>query len=342
MITMDGAMGEGGGQVLRTSLGLSAQTGQAFEIHNIRVKRKNPGLGRQHLTAVRAAAAICDAEICGDEVGSTRLRFVPKAVKAGEYHFSVGTAGSANLVFQTVLPALMLADGPSTVVFEGGTHNSAAPPFHFIETVFLPLLARMGVQVSVQLESWGFYPAGGGRFTATIHPTDSLQPLALHQRGLVGRLHPTVVCANLPRGVAGRELSAVTEGLGLSMRMGEVVQLKRGRGPGNVVMVTVESEQITELFASFGQRGLPAEDVAAHVCKQVKEYVAHGAPVGGFLADQLLIPLALAKSGSFRTGPLSMHTQTNIDVVERFLPVRFTRVEAPGDTWTIGVLPVRS
>ena len=146
------AMGEGGGQVLRTSLGLSAHTGLAFEIHNIRIKRKNPGLGRQHLTAVRAAAAICDAEISGDEVGSTRLRFVPKAVKAGPYHFAVGTAGSANLVFQTILPALMLANGPSTVVFEGGTHNSAAPPFHFIERVFLPLLARMGVQVAVQLE----------------------------------------------------------------------------------------------------------------------------------------------------------------------------------------------
>ncbi len=338
MIEIDGAMGEGGGQVLRSAVGLSALTGQPVAVGNIRIRRKNPGLGRQHLTAVRAAAQICGAVLCGDEMGSTRLRFEPGEVRGGEYQFSVGTAGSANLVLQTVLPALMLADEPSALTLEGGTHNQAAPPFQFLERVFGPLLGKMGPKLSLNLDAWGFYPAGGGCFTATIQPVSALTPLDLGERGYLRTIGPTAVCGLVPRSVGRRELAVVSDRLGLGRPFGDVVVLKRPRGPGNVVMIAVESEHVTELFTGFGKRGVSAEQVAEGVCTQVRAYLDHDAPVGPYLADQLLIPMALAGSGSFRTGPLSLHTKTNLQVVERFLPVKFKTTDAGGGTWQVAVV----
>src|SRR6185295_18962730 len=159
MLKLDGSVGEGGGQILRTALALSALTGQPFQIDRIRAQRRKPGLMRQHLTAVRAAAEVCQATVAGDSLGSMALSFVPGAVKAGSYSFAVGTAGSATLVLQTVLPPLLVAAGPSTLTIEGGTHNPLAPPFDFLERSFLPLVARMGPQFEARLERWGFYPA---------------------------------------------------------------------------------------------------------------------------------------------------------------------------------------
>jgi len=170
MIWIDGSFGEGGGQILRTALSLSLATGIPFRIENIRAGRKNTGLLRQHLTAVRAAAEIGSAEVEGATLGSSALTFSPGAVRAGEYRFAVGTAGSGTLVFQTILPALLRAPAPSRVIIEGGTHNEFAPPFDFLATTLLPLIRRMGARVSLTLERYGFYPAGGGRFVAVIEP----------------------------------------------------------------------------------------------------------------------------------------------------------------------------
>src|SRR5689334_333662 len=176
MLKLDGSVGEGGGQILRTALALSALTGQPFEIEKIRAKRRKPGLLRQHLTAVRAATALCQAQVEGDSLGSMTLRFVPGDVKPGEYAFAIGTAGSATLVLQTVLPPLLLASRPSKITIEGGTHNPLAPPVDFLDRSFLPLVRRMGPRVRVQLERWGFYPAGGGRISVEIEPVQRLQP----------------------------------------------------------------------------------------------------------------------------------------------------------------------
>src|SRR5579883_1362869 len=183
MIRIDGAYGEGGGQMLRSALSLSLVTGKPFSIENIRAKRERPGLLRQHLTAVLAAAEVGGAEITGANLGSTSLTFSPGRVKAGDYRFAVGTAGSATLVLQTVLPALMLAEGASHVSIEGGTHNTAAPPFDFLDRSFLPLIGRMGPQIRLELDRYGFYPAGGGCIRATIEPTRQLAPLDLQMRG---------------------------------------------------------------------------------------------------------------------------------------------------------------
>jgi RNA 3'-terminal phosphate cyclase (ATP) len=170
MIELDGSVGEGGGQILRTSLALSMCTGQPVTLNNIRAKRAKPGLMRQHLTCVDAAREVSGAQVQGAELGSQSLAFEPGRVRAGDYRFNVGTAGSCTLVLQTVWPALLLAGERSTLTLQGGTHNPMAPPFHFLERSFAPLVRRLGAGVSLTLRRHGFYPAGGGEMQATVEP----------------------------------------------------------------------------------------------------------------------------------------------------------------------------
>jgi RNA 3'-terminal phosphate cyclase (ATP) len=337
MITIDGTMGEGGGQVLRTSLALSLVTGTPFRIENIRAGRGKPGLLRQHLTAVKAAAAIGQAEVEGAELGSRRLTFRPTTVRPGDYTFSVGTAGSASLVLQTVLPPLLTASGPSTLALEGGTHNPLAPPFDFIASAFLPLLRRMGATVDAHLERPGFYPAGGGRFVVTIEPARALSALELLARGDVRRTRARAIVANLPRHIADRELHVVQRRLGWDASCLEVVAVDDARGPGNVVMLDIESEHVTEVFTGFGERNVRAEAVAERAADAARRYLAAGVPVGRQLADQLLVPLALARGGAFRTLALTRHTTTNIEVIQHFTDVRIVQHHAARDDVRIEV-----
>jgi RNA 3'-terminal phosphate cyclase (ATP) len=321
MLTLDGSFGEGGGQILRTALGLSLVTGTPFTIERIRAGREKPGLLRQHLTAVQAAAEVGKAEVAGAAIGSRALTFKPGRVGPGTYAFSVGTAGSATLVLQTVLPALLAASGPSTLTFEGGTHNPWAPPFDFLEKAFLPLLGRMGAPVAVRLERRGFYPAGGGRFTAEIRPAPRLARLDLPERGAVRAIRAAAVVAALPADIARRELRALAGRLPLDPSRGSVVEDDVSAGPGNAVLVEVESEHVTEVFTGFGEKRVSAERVAGRVADEVRAYLDAGVPVGEHLADQLLLPLAQAGGGSFATLPLSLHATTNIEVIRKFLGV---------------------
>ncbi len=293
MITIDGSQGEGGGQILRSSLALSALTGQPFHIQNIRAGREKPGLMRQHLTAVNAAAAICSAGVQGAAIGSRELTFHPNRVKPGDYTFSVGSAGSTTLVLQTVLPPLMLADASSTLTLEGGTHNIHAPPFDFLEKTFLPIVNRMGPKVSIMLERAGFYPAGGGRFTARIEPVKKLEPVELIERGPITHRLARAVCAALPGTIGMRELEEVRRGLGWPPEALEMRQLPEGQGPGNILTIEMGSVHVTEVFTGFGQRGVTAEAVAQSAVAEAKAYLASGAPVGEHLADQLILPPAL-------------------------------------------------
>ena len=334
MLLIDGAQGEGGGQILRTALALSLVTGMPFRLERIRAGRERPGLLRQHLTAVTAATEVGGAETEGAALGSTALLFRPGKVRAGAYRFAVGTAGSTGLVLQTVLPPLLLAAGPSTLVLEGGTHNPYAPPFDFLERAFLPLLARMGPRVSVTLDRPGFYPAGGGQLTATIEPVRALAPLTLLERGETRRRHARAMVANLSRRIATRELSMVQDKLGWTDGELETVSLgpDATRGPGNVLLLELESAHVTEVFTGFGEAGVRAETVAERATEAVREYLAAQAPVGPYLADQLLVPLALAGRGTFRTAPLTRHATTNIDVIRQFLDVPVTVTRAPEET----------
>ncbi len=324
MITIDGSLGEGGGQILRTSLALSLVTGQPFRIEKIRAGRKNPGLLRQHLTAVNAATEIGQAEVKGEAIGSQHLTFTPGKIKAGEYAFAVGTAGSATLVLQTVLPALLVGDSETTTLtLEGGTHNPFAPPFDFLVKAFLPIVNRMGAGVAATIERHGFYPAGGGKFVVSINPAAQLRPLELRERGAITAQAARAIVAHLPFDIAERELSLIARKLNLPGEAlhGETIQMSPG--PGNVVSVEITSQHVTEVFTGFGERGISAEAVANSVIKEARAYLAADVIAGEYLADQLLLPFALAGGGAFTTLPLSKHSTTNMEVIQKFLAVQF-------------------
>jgi len=322
VLKIDGSQGEGGGQILRSALALSLVTGTPFRIEKIRAGRAKPGLLRQHLAAVKAAEAVGQAQVDGAELGATELVVRPGVVRGGEYHFAVGSAGSACLVLQTVLTPLLLAPGPSVLVLEGGTHNPAAPPWDYVAGVFLPMIERMGPRVTTRLEHPGFFPAGGGRFRVEIAPVTRLSPISVLERGEIRRRRASALVAHLPRVVGERELAVVCQKLSGFEAASEVREIKDTPGPGNVLLVELECDHVAEMFVGFGERGLRAEEVADRVVHEVRQYLLAGVPVGPHLADQLVLPLALAGAGTFRTTPVTRHMETNIEVVQKFLPVR--------------------
>jgi RNA 3'-terminal phosphate cyclase (ATP) len=333
-ITIDGSQGEGGGQVLRSSLALSLVTGRPFVIEKIRAGRKKPGLLRQHLTAVLAAAEVGAAEVEGAVLGSRRVVFRPNQVRSGDYAFRVGTAGSATLVLQTVLPAILLAEGESNLTLEGGTHNPMAPPVDFLEKAYLPLVNRLGPLVDVQLVRPGFYPAGGGEFTVRVQPTKQLGRLELVDRGQIVARRVRAMVANLPRHIAERECRTIAQETGWGEVLFTIDEVKGSRGPGNAVMIELEAEHITEVFTAFGQLGVRAEAVATEALCQAEEYLAAGVPVGNHLADQLMLPLGIgvylgSGGGVFRTMKLSLHATTHLEILRRFLEIE-ARVDCEG------------
>jgi RNA 3'-terminal phosphate cyclase (ATP) len=337
MITIDGSFGEGGGQIIRSACALSLITGKPFRIYNVRARRDRPGLQRQHLTAVNAAAEIGRAKVDGAGVGSREFTFVPGKVAPGEYLFRIGTAGSTTLVFQALLPPLMLDAEPSRLTLEGGTHNVHAPPFEFLQKTFLPLINRMGARVSVELERYGFYPPGGGRFHVLIEPCTEWRRLDLLERGHLRGQRARALVVNLPQGIAERELDLIGMEMGWSKEQLQLETSTNTYSPGNVVAIEIESEQLTEVITGIGERGVRAETVAARAVKEARQYLASGAPVGEHLADQLLIPLALAGGGSYMTGPPSLHTTTNIEVIKKFLNADITASPVSDKTWKIEV-----
>jgi RNA 3'-terminal phosphate cyclase (ATP) len=337
-VEIDGAQGEGGGQVLRSSLALSLCTGTPLRMGNIRARRRKPGLLRQHLTAVRAAVEIGGAKVEGDALGSTELLFEPGPARAGDYRFAIGTAGSATLVLETVLWPLLLAPGRSRLVLEGGTHNPLAPPFDFVARSLVPLLREMGAVVEVTLERAGFYPAGGGRMTVEIEGGRPLRPLVRLERGPLVRTGARALIAGLPVSIARRELEVVHERLGWSRRELEVERIE-AHGPGNVLMLELEHGGGTTVIAAFGEKGVRAEDVAARAVEEAQRFVAAEVPVDEHLADQLLVPLALAGGGSFSTVEPSLHTRTNAEIVQRWLPMDIAFTDEGGGAHRVEVRP---
>jgi RNA 3'-terminal phosphate cyclase (ATP) len=329
VILIDGSEGEGGGQILRSSLALSICTQQPFRIEKIRANREKPGLMRQHLTAVKAAAEICGAEVEGAELGSNALTFRPSTLKGGQYSFAIGTAGSCTLVLQTVLPALLTAPTASTVRISGGTHNRGSPPFDFLQRAFLPLMARMGANVAIDLTRYGFFPRGGGEIRVEIAPVTQWSRLDLHDRGIRTSAFAESYIAAIPLHVAQRELEVIGRMLNWPQEQRHVRGLSNDLGPGNAVTITIAHEHVTEVFTGFGERGVRAEEVGETAAREARAYIAHAAPVGEHLADQLLLPMALAGGGSFTCTEITPHLRSNALVIERFTDTR-TRIEASG------------
>jgi RNA 3'-terminal phosphate cyclase (ATP) len=335
-IIIDGSFGEGGGQVLRTSISLSAITGTPVRIENIRAGRKKPGLMRQHLTSIKAAAEICGAKTKGLELRSNEISFVPGEVEGGDYRFDIGSAGGTVLVAQTIIPILSHAKTPSTVTIIGGTHNMWAPTYDYLHRAFLPLFNRMGGCVSAELIKHGFYPAGGGEINLAVKPTRDKHVLDLQERGEKTCANIVAVLANLKRDIANREIKAITHRMDIEKDQSEILHVD-GPGPGNVVSVFMDYENVTEVFIGLGQHGVRAESIANAVVSEAREYFTSDAAVGPHLADQLLLPMVLMKGGKFTTSEITEHTRTNIDIIKRFIDIDIITEQIARKLWGVTV-----
>ena len=332
MLHIDGRLGEGGGQVLRTSLSLSALTGRSFRLTHIRANRGKPGLRPQHLTAVRAAARTCGAALAGDAIDSRTLEFRPAMPpQPGDYHFDVsdaaqgGSAGAVTLIFQAILWPLLFAGGRSRVTMRGGTHVPMSPPWHYVAHVLRPAFARIGANFDTVLEAWGWYPVGGGVMTATIEPAARLDaPVFEHVPAarVEGVAAVTNLPADIPQRMAGRATNLLAAA-GLRPRIGP--RREKGAGPGAGIFLWLPGGG----FGAIGRRGWPADQVAEAAVAETLAFVDNTAMVDRYLADQLLLPLALAHGRTrYTTNHLTLHTVTNADLLRLWLD---TRIDIAGD-----------
>ncbi len=349
-IHIDGSLGEGGGQVLRTSLALSALTGQPVQISNIRARRRNPGLAPQHLAGVKALARVCAAEVKGASINSSRVDFTPGVpAQAGTYFFDIstlagqGSAGAVTLLLQTLLWPLLYAEGESRLTLRGGTHVAWSPPVDYVRDVLLPTLAPMGVDVTCELTAWGFYPVGGGELQVTIRPvTEPLRPLELTERGELVKVTGVGVAAELPAHIAQRISNRATNVL-RQARLSATITPERVRssGPGAGIFLTAEYAQSRAGFSALGKQGKPSDAVADEACEALLTHHIDGAPVDTHLADQLLVPLALAAGKSvFRTSQITQHLLTNADVIRAFIDAEIVIDGAEGEPGTVTVVGI--
>lgn len=327
LVQIDGSFGEGGGQIIRTSLSLAAMTGRAVEISNVRGRRAKPGLQPQHLASVRAAAALCDAIVSGDAVGSTFFTFAPQApVRAGEYRFDIGTAGAATLVVQTVLVPLALS-GASRVTVTGGTHVPHSPPIEYLEAVYLPALRRAGLDAALSYSAAGFYPRGGGQVEVEIGASAAPQPLDLSERGRLESLRAFVVTSNLPAHVAERGAATIEQAMkAIGRRVVIEPREKPGPGPGAAVVLAAQCQNGFAAWSSVGELRKPMEKVAQAPCQEFlrwwKSGAAQGAACDEHLADQLVLPLCFARGQSLWSTPVvTEHLRTVLEVARRFLAI---------------------
>ncbi|NLI73184.1 MAG: RNA 3'-phosphate cyclase [Euryarchaeota archaeon] len=332
MLKIDGAFGEGGGQILRSSVALSALTGKDIEIVNIRSKRTRSGLAAQHLTAVRGVAELCSASLKGDELGSTSLKFSPREVLGGEYEFNVGTAGSVTLVLQACMLAALHADGPVTMTIKGGTNVRMSPPVDHYQNVLLPLLEKMHVDVDLEILHRGFYPQGGGSVTATFMPPRAVMPLKILERGHPRGITATSFVQNLPEHIAQRMEHAVRKSL-----LGESItanrQFSSGSSSGAGIYLSAKFDNTILGADALGERGIPAERVGEDAAERIKDELEGDGTLDVHTADQLLPYMALATGpSSFKVRELSSHLTTQIWLLPQFLPVE---IELDGPTITV-------
>ena len=336
-IEIDGSMGEGGGQVLRTSLSLAILTGRALRLENIRARRPKPGLMAQHLKAVEAAAAISGARVEGAYLGSGSLLFEPREIRAGAYSFDIGTAGSTSLVLQTILVPLAFAPEASTVVVTGGTHVPWSPSFHYLDWQWAPFLRRIGFDPRLELEQAGFYPRGGGRVRATIGPSSRQAPLRIVERGALLRIRGISGVGKLDRGIAERQERRARERLAdlcreIAIEIAEVP----AASPGTFLLLLAECEHSQACYCGLGARGKRAEQVADEASEGMIAFLDGNGAVDPWLADQLILPLAIAGAESeLRTARVTEHLLTNAQVVKQFLSVRIEIAGERGEAGTI-------
>ncbi|SPL71374.1 RNA 3'-terminal phosphate cyclase [Acinetobacter stercoris] len=320
-IQIDGSVGEGGGQILRTALALSMITGKAFELKNIRAGRKKPGLMRQHLVCVNASEQISHAETQGAELHSQNLYFSPQNIQAGHYDFHIGSAGSTTLVLQTILPALMIQENPSQISIHGGTHNPMAPTVDFIEHCFASTLAEIGIEIGINTLRAGFFPIGAGQININIQPWLCRKHYSKLKRGKLLELQAFAATLNIPPDIAQRELDILNNKLELTHQKQLYLQ---GISQGNSAFVIAKFEHHTQVFSALGEKGKPAENVAKNLAKEVRIYLDSDAAADEYLTDQLLLPLALGNGGEFTAQIISKHTRTQAEIIQMFMDCEIT------------------
>ena len=339
-IEIDGSFGEGGGQILRTALSLSLLTGKSLRIYNLRAKRAKPGLRAQHLCAVDSAVKISQSQVQGAEIGSKEILFFPEPVRAGKYQINIGTAGSTSLVFQTLLPALLFQDQPSELQIIGGTHNPKSPSFDFIKDCFLELLKKLGIKVEAKILRYGFYPRGGGEVIYKIYLwKKSATYLKLTELVEWKNLTGEILLAGLPGHIAERERAELEKRLGLSSEQIKTNFLPSDQGPGNAIILRCFSQERVEVFTGYGEPGKRAERVAGELARMVKNFLKSQAQVDLYLADQILLYLALGKGGEFTTSFLSSHFHTNLKIIQKFLEIEAQIYSLAPDRWLVKIIP---
>lgn len=323
MLEIDGTYGEGGGQILRSALTLALITGRAFHLRRVRAGRAKPGLRPQHLQAVRAAAEIGRAMVRGGELESQDLIFEPGPVRPGHYEFDIGTAGAASLVLQTLLVPLGLGSESSTVRVVGGTHVPWSPCFHYLDRQWCHHLEQIGFRLNLKLVRPGFYPPGGGCIAAEVAAVETLRAQEWTRRGQLLDIEVLSAAANLPEHVIERQRDQARRRLaGLNCPLSVRVQRWEADSPGTLLVLLARFEHSQACFFALGARGKPAERVADEAVEQLLAFIGTGAVVDEYLADQILVPLALAGPGSvLRTARVTQHLLTNAWVVQQFLPV---------------------
>lgn len=336
MIEIDGALGEGGGQIFRSSLTLSMCLNKPVKIVNIRARRSKPGLLRQHLTCLKAAQEISGAKVEGDFLGASTVTFEPGMVSPGHYRFSVGSAGSTTLVFQTVFLPLALASKPSVIELRGGTHNGMAPSVDFIEQSFLPLVSQVGWNAKMTLEAYGFYPRGGGAWSVSILPIETKARLDMVSTEKATEIRAVASSANLPAHITQRELSYLKQHSG-APALGVEQRLVESPGPGNILSLHYRTPQLTSVFEVVGDKGVSAERVASSVVRAYQDYRASGAVICEHLADQLVLPLLMAQGGRYKTGRPSQHLLSNIHVVNQFTEAPIELGQSGKHAWIVDV-----
>ena len=329
MLEIDGNYGEGGGQILRSSLSLSAILNRPIRITGIRAGRKKPGLAPQHLTCVNAVAAITNADVIGGQLGSQTLMFRPQEISGGNYTFDVAeirpSAGALSLVFQSVALPLSFAKVSSTVTLRGGTHVPWSPTVHYLQQIFIPMVAKFGFQGSIQLNKWGWFPKGGGEVIAKVQPSADWHSAQLDHRGKLQAIYGISSASNLPEHIINRQHNQIQKRLA---QFGSLVNIERINGEsigrGTLVFLKAEFEHVQAGFSALGARGKQAERVADEACEVLEDFLTSDAAIDPHLADQLILPMALAKGESrFTTSQITRHLTTNIWLVQQFLPVQF-------------------
>jgi RNA 3'-phosphate cyclase len=333
-IDIDGSFGEGGGQILRTALALSVIFRRPVTFYNIRAKRKNPGLGHQHLMAVNALAQISGARVEGNIIGSQKLTFIPGEISPGEYHFVIGTAGSVTLLLQALLLPLCLSRKRSRLILEGGTHVPLSPPYHYFSEVLFPILSFMGVSVRGRIDQWGWYPKGGGVLHVEIEPSPFLGPISMLERGSLRKIRGFSAASLLPKHVAERQREEATRRIEKEMKVKAEITIlpdPPSRGPGSLLFLVAELEGALTGFSSLGRRGKKAEEVAGEAVNSLKGYLEGKGCVDPYLADQLIPFMAMAEgNSSFTTTRVTEHLLTNLWVIQHFKNVRISMTGEKG------------